>query len=162
MYCCAALLGLAFMGSQSAWSAPPVAVADFALPALDGRNYRLSEYRGEVVAVAFWASWCGGCREQLAVLRDLEGYYRNWGLRVISVSLDDRPQEAAAVATALGLTYPVLHDRDKAVSKAWDPERLPATYLLDRSGAVRFVHEVGDGPPDTRKLIARMRMLLDE
>ena len=162
MRCCAALLGLGFLAASPAQAAEPVPAPDFALPALDGQNYRLSEQRGEVVALVFWASWCGGCREQLALLRDLQTLYRDWGLRVMAVSLDDDRRKAESVASSLGLQYPVMHDRDKAVSRAWGPHRLPATYLLDRTGAVRYAQLAGDGPPETKELVARMRALLDE
>jgi peroxiredoxin len=162
MRCRAALLGLGLLTAAVAQAAEPAPAPDFALPAVDGHNYRLSEQRGQVVALVFWASWCGGCREQLALLRDLEAFYRDWGLRVMAVSLDERPRDAARVAAALGLTYPVMHDHDKAVSRAWDPRRLPATYLLDRSGVVRFAQWAGDGPPETKELVSRLRTLLDE
>lgn len=162
MRCRAALLAIGFLAIAMAQAAEPAPAPDFALPAVDGHNYRLSEQRGHVVALVFWASWCGGCREQLALLRDLEAFYRDWGLRVMAVSMDERPREAARVAKALGLGYPVMHDGDKAVSRAWDPGRLPATYLLDRSGVVRFAQWAGDGPPETGELVARLRMLLDE
>jgi peroxiredoxin len=159
---CAALLGLGFLAASPSQAGQPVPAPDFALPALDGQNYRLSEQRGEVVALVFWASWCGGCREQLALLRDLQTLYRDWGLRVMAVSLDDDRRKAESVVKSLGLQYPVMHDRDKAVSRDWDPHRLPATYLLDRTGAVRYAQQAGDGPPETKELVARMRALLDE
>ena len=162
MRCCAALIGLALLTAPLAQAGEPPLAPDFALPGLDGRNYRLSEHRGEVVALLFWASWSGGSREQLALLRDLETLYRDWGLRVMAVCLDDKPREAASVTAALGLTYPVMLDRDKAVSRTWDPPRLPATYLLDRSGTVRYVQVAGEGLPETKELVARMRALLDE
>lgn len=162
MRCCAQFLGLALLAVPLAGASESVPAPDFALPSLDGGNYRLSEQRGEVVALVFWAHWCGGCREQLALLRDLEVLYRPWGLRVMAVSLDESPRDAARVVEDLGLSYPVMLDRDKRVSAAWDPPRLPATYLLDRSGAVRYAQVAGDGPPETKELIARMRALLDE
>jgi peroxiredoxin len=162
MRCCAALVGLGMLVASAARAGEPVPAPDFALPGTDGGNHRLSEHRGEVVALVFWARWCGGCREQLALLRDLQTLYRPWGLRVMAVSLDDELDDAARVAASLGLDYPVLLDRDKSVSRTWAPPRLPATYLLDRSGAVRFVQLAGDGPPETQELVARLRALLDE
>jgi peroxiredoxin len=162
MRCCATFLGLGLLAACIVRADEPVPAPDFALPAIDGQNHRLSEYRGEVVALVFWARWCGGCREELALLRDLQTLYSPWGLRVMAVSLDDKPGDAAEVAASLGLDFPVMHDRDKAVSRTWSPPRLPATYLLDRSGAVRYVQVAGDGPPEARKLIDRLRALLDE
>lgn len=162
MRCCAGLVGLGLLAAGPAQAAGPQPAPDFVLPALNGQNYRLSEHRGEVVALVFWASWCGGCREQLRLLGDLEALYRDWGLRVMAVSLDDRRRDAASVVTALGVAYPVMLDGDKAVSRIWDPPRLPATYLLDRSGVVRYMQAAGEAPPETTELVARMRALLDE
>ena len=162
MRCCAALLGLALGVTCLARAGESPVAPEFALKALDGSNHRLSEYRGEVVAVVFWASWCGGCREQLALLRDLRTLYADWGLRVLAVNLDDRPRDAVAASSGLALGYPVLQDADKSVSRTWGPPRLPATYLVDREGRLRFAQVAGDGPPETRQLMARMRALLDE
>jgi peroxiredoxin len=162
MRCCAALLGLGLGVVCVAGAVEAPAAPDFALKSTEGRNYRLSEYRGEVVAVVFWASWCGGCREQLAVLRDLRTLYADWGLKVLAINLDDLPRAAESVSSALGLGYPVLKDADKAVSRTWNPPSLPATYLVDREGRLRYAQVAGDGPPETRELIERMRALLDE
>lgn len=159
MRCCLAVLGLAL-----AWAveAAPQQGADFALKATDGRNHRLSEYRGEVVALVFWASWCSGCREQLEVLRDLESLYGPWGLRVLSISLDAGMEAPGRVAALLDLGFPVLMDSDRAVSRSWDPGRLPTTYLLDRSGTLRHVEVAGDAMRDAGGLVARVRALLEE
>lgn len=159
MRCCAASLGL---GLACLAHAGPAMAPDFALKALDGRNYRLSEYRGEVVAVVFWASWCGGCREQVALLQRLEDVYREWGLRVLAINLDEKAGTAASVAAAMQVRFPVLQDPDRSVSRAWDPARLPATYLVDRSGALRHAVLAGEAPPETKELIDRVRALLDE
>lgn len=157
---CVLTLGLAL--SSTAGAAAPGAGQDFALKALDGRNYRLSEYRGEVVAVLFWASWCGGCREQLAVLRDLQTVYEAAGLRVLAVSLDPAGRDAASAVESLGVQYPVLLDTRGAVGRSWGPVRLPATYLVDRSGSVRYVESGGDALRDAGGLVRRVRALLDE
>ena len=162
MRCCAALLGLGLLTVSMAQAGETAPAPDFVLPAVDGKNYRLSEHRGEVVALVFWASWCGGCREQLVLLRNLEAVYRDWGLRVMAVSLDDESRRVASIATALGLAYPVMIDQEKVVSRDWDLRRLPATFLLDRSGVVRYVQVMGEGSPETEELIDRMRGLLDE
>jgi len=162
MRCRAALLGLGLLTFAPAQAAGPAPAPDFALPSLDGHNHRLSEHRGKVVALVFWASWSGGYREQLALLRDLGTLYRDWGLEVMAVSLDDDRQDVASAVGGLGVTYPVMHDEGKAVSRAWNPPSLPATYLLDRSGVVRYAQVAGDGPPETAELIDRLRALLDE
>lgn len=134
---------------------------DFALRATDGNNYRLSEYRGEVVALVFWASWCGGCRRELERLQQLSDIYRDAGLRVIAVSVDEKPEAAQSIAASAGVTYPVLLDKGKAVAASYDPPDLPATWLIDRSGRLRFAQR-GAEPRTDRELLAELRALLDE
>ena len=125
-------LALAGAGARAAGHEPEAATLDFALKATDGYNYRLSEYRGEVVAVLFWASWCGGCRGELERLQELRGIYANAGLQVLAVSVDDDVEAAEDVARAVGATFPVLHDSGKEVSRSRDLEVLPTTLLVDR------------------------------
>lgn len=134
---------------------------DFALKATDGYNYRLSEYRGEVVALVFWASWCGGCRRELERLQQLSDIYRDAGLAVIAISVDERPELARSIATSVGVTYPVLLDTGKSVARAYDPPDLPATWLIDRSGRLRSSQSGADLRPDS-ELLAELRALLDE
>jgi peroxiredoxin len=152
---------LVLLIAGAAQAGQPVVVSDFALKALDGRNYRLSEYRGEVVAVVFWASWCGECLDELSRLQSLRELYGDAGLQVLAVSMDERTDAAASVAASLELTYPQLHDADLAVSKVWDPRRLPATYLFDRAGELRYL-QLGSDAQSRIDLVDRVRALLDE
>ena len=112
---------------------------DFVLRSLAGNNVRLSEYRGEVVAVSFWTVGCGRCRRQLSQLDDLLARHRERGFRYVSVNVDGPSAPAADVVTALGLEGPTLLDTDKAVSRLYDLGRLPLTLLIDHSGVVRYV-----------------------
>lgn len=108
--------------------------ADFALKGVDGRNLRLSEFRGEPVLLAFWGSWCGPCRESLVALDVFAAGTRT---PVVNVSLDGSRDRAAAVAGALRLSHPTLVDEQQQVARAYDVTRLPLTLLIDRDGAVR-------------------------
>jgi cytochrome c biogenesis protein CcmG, thiol:disulfide interchange protein DsbE len=139
----------------------PIAAPDFALPALGGGNYRLSEYRGEVVAVVFWATWCGACRAALEAAERLQSTYGGSGLRVLGINLDERPEAARQFAAATGITFPVLVDGDNSVARAFHADRLPLAVLVDRSGAVRSLNGLTDSRAE-RRLVDDIRALLDE
>jgi peroxiredoxin len=112
---------------------------DFVLKNAAGENLRLSEWRGEVVVLAFWADWCGRCSDQLQELARLQKEYGERGVRVVTVNIDTdaRPaREAAARSDVL-----VLHDSDQAVARQYDLSNLPLTVLVDAHGKVRHVHE---------------------
>ena len=156
----AALLVCAWSGRE-AMAESPAAAPDFALRALDGHNYRLSEYRGDVVAVIFWASWCGGCRSELERLDRLQGIYRDAGFQVLGVTVDESPDLARSVAAGIGVGFPQLHDADKSVSKTYRPDKLPTTFFVDRGGIVRFTYGELDSR-DERAVLGELRRLLDE
>ncbi len=154
-------LGLAGSCPVTAAAEAPGLAPDFALKALDGYNYRLSEYRGEVVAVVFWASWCGGCRHELERLQGLSGVYGNAGMKILGVTVDEQPDTARAVAAAIGADFPQLLDSGKSASKAYRLESLPTTLLIDRSGMLRYAYGELDARGES-EMLGQLRMLLDE
>ena len=98
---------------------------DFVLPAAGGANERLSEHRGEVVALSFWSTRCSVCTPQLAALDELYARYRSAGLVALAVSVDDDPQRARDYAHSHPLRYPLLIDPAKAVGRAYAVDLLP-------------------------------------
>jgi peroxiredoxin len=155
------LASLLVVASAAAASSAPSAAPDFALKALDGRNHRLSEHRGEVVAVVFWGSWCGACRRELERFERLHSVYGSAGLRVLGVVLDSDDSEARSIAAASGAGFPQLHDRDGAVARSYRPRRLPTTLLVDRAGLLRFAYGELDANGE-RAMLGELRSLLDE
>jgi len=134
---------------------------DFVLRTLDQTNLRLSEFRGQVVLINFWASWCGACRQAMPAFNEIHDKYRRAGLVMLSVSLDDEVQRATQMAKSLNIQYPVLLDERKEVSRLYQVETMPLTVLIDREGKVRFV-QVGYNAGDEKKFAAPLRSLLNE
>lgn len=112
---------------------------DFALKNATGKNVRLSEWRGEVVLLSFWAGWCGRCTDQLQQLELIQKQYAARGVRVIAVNIDHETQPARDAAGRLNLL--VLHDADQSVARQYELSDLPLTVLVDPHGKVRYVHE---------------------
>jgi peroxiredoxin len=110
---------------------------DFVLKATDGRNLRLSEYRGDVVVLTFWASWCGSCPSALAELNAIAAGPESGRPVVLGVSLDGDAGRASSIAQSLGLKFPTLVDAHQAIGRLYDVETLPLTLVVDRDGVVR-------------------------
>ena len=127
-------------GSASSAIAPTTPAPDFSLRAMSGPNMRLKDQRGRVVMVNFWATWCGPCQQEMPQLNRLYQKYRSSGFVLLGVNVDDDSSKAADLATKLGITFPVLLDADKRVSKLYDLSTMPSTVLIDRDGTVRYVH----------------------
>ena len=90
--------------------------------------------------VNFWATWCGPCRQEMPQLDRLYQKYRASGFVLLGVNVDDDARKAADVAAKLGVSFPVLMDTDKAVSRLYDLSTMPSTVIIDRDGKVRYVH----------------------
>ncbi|HEX5230312.1 MAG TPA: TlpA disulfide reductase family protein [Bryobacteraceae bacterium] len=109
-------------------------VADLAFPQLNGGAWRLSDYRGQVVLINYWASWCGPCREETPGLIDLAREYRYKGLTIVGVSMDMGGQPAVeGFLKEFHMPYPILMP-DLASPSAPAVDALPTTVLVDRSG----------------------------
>jgi peroxiredoxin len=134
---------------------------DFVLKSSAGNNLRLSEYRGDVVMINFWATWCGPCRQEMPLLDDLYGRYERVGFTLLGVNIDDDSRRAMKMIEELGVKFPVLFDESKDVSKLYAVEAMPVTVLVDREGTVRHVHH-GYKPGYEEKYLTEIRSLLRE
>ena len=134
---------------------------DFALKSSTGENLRLSEYRGDVVMINFWATWCGPCRQEMPLLDDLYARYERVGFTLLGVNIDDDSRRAMQMIDELGVNFPVLFDSSKNVSKLYDVEAMPVTVLVDREGTVRHIHH-GYKPGYEDKYLTEIRSLLRE
>ncbi len=136
----AASLLAPFAVPATAALAPASPAPDFTLRSAEGRNLRLAEQRGSVVLVNFWATWCGPCKVELPHLVRLHEKYRGAGFVLLGVNVDEDPKAAVALAQRLGVTFPVLFDADKSVSRLYALDSMPSTVLIDRDGRVRHLH----------------------
>jgi cytochrome c biogenesis protein CcmG/thiol:disulfide interchange protein DsbE len=114
---------------------------DFALATLRGEQTTLAAQRGNVVVVNLWASWCAPCRAEMPAIQQVYLAYYDHGLRVLAVNstIQDSEENARAFTQELGLTFPVLLDRDGAVTRRYLVRALPSTFIVDRRGVVRSV-----------------------
>lgn len=145
-------------GADSAANAAP----DFTLKDIDGRTVRLSDYRGKVVVINFWATWCVPCAAELPHLQRIYDKYRARGLELLAVSMDG-PESVASVvpqARQYGLTFPVLIDEETRVVGIYNPKRTaPYTAIIGRDGAVANTRE-GYSAGDEVALEAELQALL--
>ncbi|MCS6912830.1 MAG: TlpA disulfide reductase family protein [Myxococcales bacterium] len=153
------LLAVLLLGVVPAWAGQQRGrpAADFVLPDGAGQTVRLSSLRGTVVVIDFWASWCEPCMRELPELDRLQKEFAG-KVVVLPVSIDKERSEALATARRLRLGLRVLLDTDGRVVALYDPPRMPTSYVVDRQGVVRYMHEGFDGPRD----IARLRRELEE
>ena len=112
------------------------AAPDFTLPNAGGKKISLKDYRGKVVFLNFWATWCESCRDEMPSMERLYQEFKGKGLEIVAVNIKEKPQDAVAFARELKLTYPVLLDSEGEVGLLYGAFGLPATYLIDRKGVV--------------------------
>ncbi len=113
---------------------------DFVLPQLDGTPLRLSAYRGKVVLLDFWATWCDPCREETPHFVELQQKYADRGLQVIGVSMDDSVEPVRDFYQQFHIDYPVVMGDAKTGEAYGGVLGLPITFLLDRDGRIVAKH----------------------
>jgi len=114
---------------------------DFALKSHGGENLRLSEFRGEVVMINFWASWCGPCRQEMPLLDELYTQYQPLGFTILGVNVEEDPAKARQLLKDSLVNFPILYDNKSEVSKLYKVVAMPSTVLVDRDGNVRYLHQ---------------------
>lgn len=131
---------------------------DFTLPDPAGRKVSLKDYRGKVVFLAFWATWCEFCREELPAIESLYRDYKGKGLEIVAVNIKDKRDDALAFIRKHRISYPVLMDPEGEVGLLYGAYATPTVYLIDRNGVVlaRQWGPAGWNGAAPRKLIASM------
>lgn len=109
------------------------------LPTKDGK-ISLSELRGKVVLLDFWASWCGPCRQSFPWMNEMQGKYENQGFEVVAVNVDQKPEAAAEFLSQIPAAFTVAYDPEGKTPEAYEVMGMPSAYLIDRNGHIHSQH----------------------
>ncbi len=134
---------------------------DFVLKSDEGRNVRLSELRGDVVMINFWASWCGPCRQEMPKLDELHEKYKDMGFTVLGINVEQDNSKAKEMLEKSPVNFPILYDTLSEVTEKYNVDSMPMTLLLDADGKVRFLHK-GYKPGYEDRYQAEMKTLFKE
>ena len=154
----ATVLASAALAASSSGPAP-----GFTLSGRGGKNIDLAQFKGQVVMINFWASWCGPCREEMPLLEDIYKKYKPMGFTMLAVNVEPNTKDADAWLAKLKkpVTFPIAYDVDSKVSKLYKVETMPSTVIVDRKGNVRALHR-GYKAGDENFYLTQIRTMLKE
>jgi thiol-disulfide isomerase/thioredoxin len=141
--------------------APAGPAPRFQLASMAGKPVSLEQYKGQVVMLNFWASWCGPCREEMPILEKLHAKYKPMGFTMIGVNVEPDSAEAAKWLKATPVTFPILFDTKSDVSKLYSVASMPSTVIIDRKGNLRWLHR-GYKAGDENEYLNQIRALVRE
>lgn len=151
--------------AESAWktfSTPGgQAPSSLALPDLAGRTVDLAALKGEVVLVNFWATWCEPCRDEMPSLNNLNKQLAGKRFRMLGVNIGEGKPRIEQFLTRIPVEFTILRDADSEVMKAWRVRVLPASFLIDRKGMLRY-QLIGDANWDDPAVRAPILELLKQ
>jgi thiol-disulfide isomerase/thioredoxin len=135
----------------------------FQLSGRGGKNVDLSQFKGQVVMINFWATWCGPCRQEMPLLEDIYKKYKPMGFTLVGVNVEPATGDPEGWLSKLpkAVTFPVAFDVDSKVSKLYKVAGMPTTVFIDRKGNVREIHR-GYKPGDENLYLTQIRSMLKE
>src|SRR5882757_6050372 len=155
----AAALLIAVPASNAASGSGPA--PQFTLDSRAGSKVSLAQYKGQVVMLNFWASWCGPCRQEMPLLESIYRKYNKMGFTLIGVNVEPDSKAAEGFLKQTPVSFPVIYDKDSTVSKAYDVSGMPSTVIIDRKGNIRVLHR-GYKPGDENEYLDSIRTLVRE
>ncbi|HUO95658.1 MAG TPA: TlpA disulfide reductase family protein [Steroidobacteraceae bacterium] len=150
--------------SSTATAADPIGqpAPAFSLPLRGGSApLGLEKLRGQVVMVNFWASWCEPCRKEFPLLDQIYKKYKGAGFTLVGVNVEPEAKDAEGFIAKTPVTFPIVFDKDSAVSKLYHVSGMPTTVLIDRKGTLRWVHR-SYVPGDENEYLNQVRAMLME
>ena len=126
---------------------------DFTLPALGGGNISLADYRGKVVFLNIWATWCPPCRKEMPSMQKMYEHFKGKDFEMLTISIDENQSLVAPFMKELGLTFPVVFDPAQKVASQYKITGVPETYIIDKTGVVTH-HLLGPGEWDNPGIIS--------
>ena len=146
------LVALAALVVASGWlsAETPKPAPDVALRSADGTAVQLADYKGKVLLVDFWASWCVPCKTSFPALDAIYREYQPRGLEVLAVNLDEERRKADAFLSAHPHRMTVLFDPRGTAPVAFGVKGMPTSFVIDKSGTIRFTHMGYSGDVDVR------------
>ena len=133
LFCCTASAAAQQLKPWTGGATPSLALQD-----VEGRMHRLEDYRGKVVLVNFWATWCEPCREEMPSMNRLRASLAGRPFEVLAVNLAESEARIRRFVEQLPLEFTVLMDRDSAAAKAWQARVLPMSFLVGPDGRIRY------------------------
>jgi thiol-disulfide isomerase/thioredoxin len=152
----ALIVALPVLAASSSSPAP-----QFALGARGGSQVNLAQYKGQVVMINFWASWCGPCRQEMPLLENIYKKYNKVGFTLLGVNVEPDSKAADDWLKQTPVSFPILYDKDSKVSKMYDVSGMPSTVIIDRKGNVRTIHH-GYKPGDENEYLDSIQKLIRE
>jgi len=125
-------------GAQALAPWPGGGTPSLELSAIDGRLHRLADYRGRVVLVNFWATWCAPCRAEMPSIERLRRSLEREPFAVLAVNVSEDAGAVRAFAARVAMGFPLLLDLDGQVTRAWRARALPMTFIVDPEGRIRY------------------------
>lgn len=153
-------LFLSLMASAAS-IAPGAPAPAFQLHSAASTDLSLSDLKGQVVLINFWASWCGPCRQEMPILEQLYKKYKSAGFTLLGVNVEPKSADAEGFLKSTPVSFPILFDPDSKVSRLYDVSGMPSTVILDRNGKVRYIHH-GYKPGEESEYLDQIRTLVRE
>lgn len=123
---------------------PGAKAPNYSLPTIDGKTFTLNDnFKGtrKVVVMDIWATWCPPCRGEIPYLIGLQKEFSGKNVRIVGVAIDDQRSAVQSFAKEQGINYTVAHDPNAGkIGSKYDVGGIPATYIIDKKGVIRFVH----------------------